>query len=44
MDGSFDEKMKSGVDIPDIDADLLDISEFNDAMEKLKSETASWPS
>ena len=44
MDGSFDAEMVGCKDIPEIDDDLLDISEFNDAMEKLKSEIASWPS
>ena len=43
IDGSFDAEMASRDDIPKIDADLLDISEFNDAMEKLKSEIASLP-
>ena len=42
MDGSFDEKMKSGVDIPDIDADLLDVLEFNEAISELKREIYSW--
>ena len=42
MDGSFDEKMKSGVDTPDIEADLLDVSEFNEAMSELKREIYSW--
>ena len=44
MDGSFDAEMGGCEDIPEIDDDLLDISEFNDAMEKLKSEIATWPS
>ena len=42
MDGSFDKKMKSGVDIPDIDADLLDVLEFNEAISELKREIYSW--
>ena len=42
MDGSIDEKMKSGVDIPDIDADLLDVLEFNEAISELKREIYSW--
>ena len=42
MDGSFDEKMKSGVDIPDIDADLLDVLEFNEEISELKREIYSW--
>ena len=44
MDGSFDAEMAGCEDIPVIDDDLLDISEFNDAMEKLRSEITSWPS
>ena len=44
MDGSFDAEMAGCKDIPEVVDDLLDISEFNDAMEKLKSEIASWPS
>ena len=43
IDGSFDAEMTSRNDIPKIDDNLLDISEFNDAMEKLKSEIASLP-
>ena len=43
IDGSFDAEMASRDDIPKIDDNLLDISEFNDAMEKLKSEIASLP-
>lgn len=42
MDGSFEEKMKSGVDTPDVEADLLDVSEFNEAMSELKREISSW--
>ena len=42
MDGSFDEKMKSAVDTPDIEADLLDVLEFNEAMSELKREIYSW--
>ena len=42
MDGSFDKEMKSGVDIPDIDADLLDVLEFNEAMSEIKREIYSW--
>ena len=42
MDGSFDEEMESGVDIPDIDADLLDVLEFNEAMSELKREIYCW--
>ena len=42
MDGSFDKEMKSGVDIPDIDADLLDVLEFNEAISELKREIYSW--
>ena len=42
MGGSFDEKMKSRVDIPDIDADLLDVLEFNEAISELKREIYSW--
>ena len=41
IDGSFDAEMASRDDIPKIDDYLLDISELNDAMEKLKSEIAS---
>ena len=37
MDGSFDKEIESGVDILDIDADLLDVLEFNEAMSELKS-------
>ena len=44
MDGSFDEEVKSGVDTPYIDTDLLDISEFNEAMEDLKREISTWRS
>ena len=44
MDGSFNEEGKSGVDTPDIDTDLLDISEFNEAMEELKREISTWRS
>ena len=44
MDGSFEEKMKSGVDTPDIDTELLDVSEFNEAMEELKREISTWRS
>ena len=44
MDGSFEEKMKSGVDTPDVEADLLDVSEFNEAMEELKRELSTWRS
>ena len=42
MDGSFDKEMESGVDIPDIDADLLDVLKFNEAMSELKREISSW--
>ena len=42
MDGCFDKKMESGTAIPDIDADLLDVSEFNEAMSELKREISSW--
>jgi hypothetical protein len=42
MDGSFDKEMESGTAIPDIDADLLDALEFNEAMSKLKREIYSW--
>jgi hypothetical protein len=42
MDGSFDKKMESGTAVPDIDADLLDVSEFNEAMSELKREISSW--
>ena len=42
MDDSFDKEMKSGVDIPDIDADLLDVLEFNEAMSELKREISNW--
>lgn len=42
MDGSFDKEMESGVDIPNIDADLLDVLEFNEAMSELKREIYSW--
>ena len=42
MDGSFDKKMESGTAIPDINADLLDVSEFNEAMSELKREISSW--
>ena len=41
MDGSFDKEMESGVDIPDIDADLLDVLKFNEAMSELKREIYS---
>ena len=44
IDGSFDAEMASRDDIPKINDDLLDISEFSLAMEKLKSEIATWPS
>ena len=44
MDGSFEEKMKSRVDTPDVEADLLDVSEFNEAMEELKREISTWRS
>ena len=44
MDGSFDKEMESGVDTPDIEADLLDVSEFNEAMEELKREISTWRS
>jgi hypothetical protein len=36
--------MADGKDIPDIDADLPDISEFNEAMEELKIEISTWRS
>ena len=42
MDGSFDKKMESGTAVPDIDADLLDVLEFNEAMSELKREISSW--
>ena len=42
IDGSFNAQMAGCKDVPEIDDDLLDISEFNDAMEKLKSEIATW--
>ena len=42
MDGSFDKEMESGTAIPDIEADLLDVSEFNEAMSELKREISSW--
>lgn len=42
MDGSFEKKMDSSTAIPDIDADLLDVSEFNEAMEELKREISTW--
>ena len=42
MDGSFDKEMESGTAIPDIDADLLDVSEFNEAMSELKREISNW--
>ena len=42
MDGSFDKEMESGVDIPDIDAYLLDVLEFNEAMSELKREISNW--
>lgn len=41
IDGSFDAEMASCKDIPDIDADMLDISEFNEAMEELKGEIST---
>ena len=41
-DGSFDKKMESGTAVPDIDADLLDVSEFNEAMSELKREISNW--
>ena len=42
MDGSFDKKMESVTAVPDIDVDLLDVSEFNEAMSELKREISSW--
>ena len=42
MDGSFDKEMESGTAIPDINADLLDVLEFNEAMSELKREIYSW--
>ena len=41
MDGSFDLAAKEAV-TQSIDADLLDVREFNVAMQELKDEIATW--
>ncbi|MBR1955951.1 MAG: hypothetical protein IKA13_01395 [Bacteroidales bacterium] len=43
MDGSFDKIITESA-TPVIDDDLLDVQEFNAAMEELKNEIASWQS
>lgn len=44
MDGSFDKALaeREVPDIPDIPDDLLEVQEFEEAMEDLRKEIASW--